>query len=234
MPTDWGNINDYAQPAVAGAGKRIMASAEPNLFFKTYPAYVQHHLSQSKIAIAKGLPSLGSPLSKNAYWSAFRRNMGQMVESPVRRDVFRVLRSGKVPSSSNFYGPGQVGVQWRNPATGVRGFTPHAPKALRINPTALRGKSTARKFLGAGAALAGAKTLLGANAAAAFGVAPAASAALVAGAGAAGYGVGRGLNKLSGGAIDRAAQRVWQPLTDKWYGVDQPRNKDRGKFLRKR
>ena len=38
-------------------------------------------------------------------------------------------------------------------------------------------------------------------------------------AGLGGYGLGRGLNYLSGGRIDNGMARLWQPLTDRLYGA---------------
>ena len=237
---DWGNINDYAKPATSGLGQRIVASAEPNIFFRSYADYLRNHVTQNQIATSKGLPSLGSPLSKTAYWNEFKRNMGEMVEYPVRKDVFRTLRSGKVPYSSNYYGPGQKGVEWIDSSTGTRGFTPHTPNSVRVNPSSVRnnvGRNTAvRNRIGTGgigAAAFGAKSLLTAPVASAFSVAPITSAALIAGAGIIGYGVGRGINKITGGAVDRIAQRAWQPIIDQWYR-DRKKPRYNGMYLGQR
>jgi|GEM_PF-5477972 len=144
----------------------------------------------------------------------------KQIEKPIQPLVRRVLDAGKIPFSSNYYGPGERGVHWRNPITNTKGFTPYTtpkPRPAGLLPSL----SNKAKSVGAGvgASLMGAKTLMGASASSAFGLAPATSAALVAGAGVAGYGLGRGLNRATGGAIDRAAQKAWQPFTDLAYGV---------------
>jgi hypothetical protein len=108
-------------------------------------------------------------------------------------------------------------------------YSPPKPPTAGLLPSL----SNKTKSVGAGigASLFGAKTLMGAPAASAFGLAPLTSAALVAGAGAAAYGLGRGLNRATGGAIDHAAQEVWQPLTDQAYGVKTKPDRMRGLWL---
>jgi len=210
--TDWGRVPINADPTGGNPTfNNTLRIPNPAGSANLYPNFTAYKKFMSWD------PSV--PVTRAQFVKDRTEGMKQ-IEKNIQPLVKRVLRSGKIPYSSNYYGPGERGVHWRDPITNAKGFTPYSttkpPPAGLFPSLANKAKSAGA---GIGTSIMGAKTLMGASASSAFGLAPATSAALIAGSGAAGYVLGRGLNSATDGAIDRAAQKVWQPFTDLAYGV---------------
>jgi len=208
--TEWGRITIGADETggnpTFNAARRIPKPAgSANLYpnFSTYKKFMTWD------------PSV--PVTRAQFMRDRIEGMKQ-IEKPIRPLVRRVLDSGKIPYSSNYYGPGVRGVHWRDPISGVKGFTPYKPPST--TPPLSGGRRLLGGLAGGGAAANTVKTMLGFPIASAITAAPATSALLVAGAGAAGAGLGYGLNRATGGALVRATQQQMQPYADLAYGVE--------------
>ena len=220
-PTDWGRV-PIAADATGGnptfnATLRIPNPAGSASLYPDFTTYKKFMSWDPSVPVTR------------AQFIRDRIEGMKQIEKPIQSLVRTVLDSGKIPYSSNYYGPGARGVHWRDPISGAKGFTPYKPPSATPPPAGLR------KLMGgaggAAAGLTGAKAMLGAPIASAFAAAPATTVGLVAGAGAAGYGLGRGLNRIMGGAIDRAGKKAWQPFTDLAYGVKPKPDPMRDLFL---
>lgn len=101
--------------SVFGPGSRIMESAGQTMF----PS-----LGYARTTVGQGILD---ELGINTATSLLKFNENQIlryVETPLQGTVRRLLAEGMVPTGSNYFGPGKVGVWYRNPITGIEEFVP--------------------------------------------------------------------------------------------------------------
>ena len=111
-------MNPFMEEELRKSGKhpgRISSSSGGgNQYLQPYKQYMDTGVNNPNPRVSEHY----RPMSEAEFKQNQQRMMKKFVEGPVRPHVQKLIAKGKVPFSSNFYGPGPRGVEYRTPTPG--------------------------------------------------------------------------------------------------------------------
>lgn len=111
-------MNPFMEEELRKSGKhpgRITSSSgSGNQYLQPYKQYMDTGVNNPNPRVSEHY----RPMSEAEFKQNQQRMIKQFVEGPVRPHVQNLIAKGKVPFSSNAYGPGPRGVEYRTPTPG--------------------------------------------------------------------------------------------------------------------